>query len=473
MPRKKAPAKKQPKKVLAKKAPAKKKAVKKVVPKNVAPKKEKKKTKGPNYATLRGMKDILPKEGVSWQHMYHTAEDIANAYGFSYIETPILEQAMLFTRSIGKGTDVVDKEMYVFEDKDGSRVCLRPEVTASVARSYINHGMQTFPQPVKVWYWGQMFRHDRPQAGRYRQFHQFGCETLGVQSPVVDAELIAVAYNTLRDLGIETTVRINSIGTVEDRENYIVELVGYLRSKRSYLSDESKKRINKNPLRVLDSKHEQDQAVMEEAPQILDWLSDKSRGFFMNVLEYLDEAGIPYVLTPTLVRGLDYYTDTVFELYAEDDEGSQSALGGGGRYNGLIEQLGGEETPAAGFSLGIERIAMVLKKQREELEKQENYKPEKPGGIFFAQLGEQACKRSLYLIEELRRKDLRVYHNLAKSSLKAQLETANKLGVSHTLILGQKEVQDETILVRNMESGIQEVVDQKKIANTVQKLLSK
>ena len=306
MPRKKSTTKKQPqKKVQAKKATTKKKVVKKVDLKNVDPKKEKKKTKGPVYTTLRGMKDILPKEGVMWQHLYHTAEDIAGAYGFSYIETPILEQASLFVRSIGKGTDVVDKEMYIFEDKDGSKVCLRPEVTASIARSYINHGMHTFPQPVKVWYWGQMFRHDRPQAGRYRQFHQFGCETFGIQSPVVDAELIAVAYNMLRDLGIETTVKINSIGTPEDRENYIVELVGYLRSKRSYLSDESKKRINKNPLRVLDSKHEQDKAVMEEAPQILDWLSDKSRGFFMSVLEYLDEAGVPYVLTPTLVRGLD------------------------------------------------------------------------------------------------------------------------------------------------------------------------
>ncbi|OGH92460.1 MAG: histidine--tRNA ligase [Candidatus Magasanikbacteria bacterium RIFOXYC2_FULL_39_8] len=436
--------------------------------------KREKQPKGPAqlYTVLRGMKDILPKDGEMWQHIYHTAENIAAAYGFSYVETPVLEQSSLFIRSIGKGTDVVDKEMYTFDDRDGTKVCLRPEMTASVARAYMNHGLQTLPQPVKVWYWGQMFRHDRPQAGRYRQFHQFGCEILGEHSPVVDAELVVVAYNMLRDLGIETQVKVNSIGTLEDRQNYIVELVGYLRSKRSYLSEDSKKRINKNPLRILDSKLEQDIAVVEEAPQIIDWLSDTSKKFFMDVIEYLDEAGVPYVLTPTLVRGLDYYTDTVFELFADGQaEGSQSALGGGGRYNGLVAQLGGVDTPAAGFSLGIERIVSILRDREGAKEKaEENSIKQKPGGIFFAQLGDQARKRSLHLIEDLRREGIVLYHNLAKSSLKAQMEIANKLGVSHTLILGQKEVQDGTVLVRNMESGIQEVVDQKKVKNTIRKI---
>jgi histidyl-tRNA synthetase len=195
-----------------------------------------------------GMKDVIGRESRSFQRVYKTSQDIAEAYGFSFIETPILEPTSLFIRSIGKGTDVVDKEMYTFDDKDGSKVCLRPEGTASVARAYITHGMQTAPQPVKVWYFGPMFRHDRPQAGRYRLFHQFGCETLGEHSPVIDAELITVGYNTLKDLGISTSVRINSIGTPEDRENYIVELVGYLRSKRSYLSEESKKRLLKKSI---------------------------------------------------------------------------------------------------------------------------------------------------------------------------------------------------------------------------------
>lgn len=426
-------------------------------------------SKPSGYTTLRGMKDMFGQEGELFQYIYEAGKKIASAYGFGYIETPVLEQAQLFIRSIGKGTEVVDKEMYVFEDKDGSRVCLRPEMTASIARAYINNGMQSMPQPVKLWYFASMFRHDRPQAGRYRQFHQFSCETLGEHNPVVDAELIVVAYNMLRDLGINSMVKINSIGTLQDRENYLVELVGYLKSKRSYLSEDSKKRITKNPLRVLDSKLEQDIAVVEEAPQIIEWLSGDSKKFFMSVLEYLDEAGVPYVLTPTLVRGLDYYTDTVFELYPEsEEEGSQSALVGGGRYNGLVEQLGGQATPAAGFSMGIERVMHVLKKF---MSTEQQDQALKKGGVFFAQLGEQARKRSLYLLEELRRAGLLVQHNLAKSSLKAQLELANKCGSTHTLILGQKEVQDGTILIRNMESGIQEVVDQKKITNAVRKLL--
>jgi len=468
MPKKKATIKRTEtkKKTTAKEVVAKKNATTKV---NTAKKKTPAKKKGaPSYNTVRGMKDVLPKESADWKHIYHTAEAMANAYNFTYFETPIVEEAKLFIRSIGKGTDVVDKEMYTFENSDGEKLCLRPEGTAPVVRAYINYGMQTHPQPVKLWTYGPMFRHDRPQAGRYRQFNQFACETLGMHSPVVDAELISVAYNTVRDLGIAGVVHINSIGTAEDRENYLVELVGYLRSKRSYLSDLSKKRINKNPLRVLDSKDEQDQAVVAEAPQIIDWLSEDSKKFFMSVLEYLDEAGIPYVLDPTLVRGLDYYTDTVFEIYAEgDEEKSQGALAGGGRYNGLIEQLGGQETPAAGFGMGIERLMIALKEQRQK----DEYKPNPPGGLYFAQLGDQANKRALYLLEELRRNDITLHHNLAKSALKAQLEQANKIGATYTFILGQKEVQDGTILIRNMESGIQEIIDQKKIVNTAKKLL--
>ncbi|MFA7314528.1 MAG: histidine--tRNA ligase [Candidatus Magasanikbacteria bacterium] len=457
-----------PKKVITKKIDPIKKVVTKVVVEN---KKEKKVT----YNTLRGMRDILPKDGDTWQKVYEVARNVSTSYGFSYVETPILEQASLFIRSIGKGTDVVDKEMYVFEDKDNTRVCLRPEMTASLVRSYIENGMYTLPQPVKMWYHGQVFRHDRPQSGRFRQFYQFGCEIIGDNNPVVDAELISVAYNTLKDLGIETVVHINSIGTLQDRENYIVELVGYLRSKRSYLSEESKKRINKNPLRILDSKDEQDLAVIEEAPQIIDWLSVESKKFFTTVLEYLDETEIPYVLTPTLVRGLDYYSNTVFEFFCDDEEMAHIALGGGGRYNGLVEQLGGQPTPAAGFALGLDRMVMILKQRQEKAYREAMLNPvvktHKKNKIFFAQLGEQANKKALFVLELLRREGLFVYHNFSKLSLKAQMEIADKIGSTHTLILGQKEVQDGSILVRNMDSGIQEVVDQKKIANFVRKLL--
>ncbi len=479
-PSKKVAPKKNTKKTTKTKKPV-KKSVKKAPAKPASKKAPSETKKKPlSLSLIRGMKDVLPQQDKFWMSIYRSAEDIARAYGFKYMETPIVEQSSLFVKSIGKGTDVVDKEMYTFEDKEGSKSCLRPEFTAGVARAYIMHGLQTIPQPVKVWSWGPLFRHDRPQAGRYREFHQFNCEILGEHSPVVDAELISIAYHTITDLGIDVTVKINSIGTREEREQYIVELVGYLRSKRSYLSEQSKKRITKNPLRVLDSKEPEDQAIIEEAPQIIDWLSAQSKNFFMSVLEYLDELQIPYVLAPNLVRGLDYYTDIVFEIVEEGvEETSQGSLVGGGRYDGLIEKLGGQPTPAAGFGMGVERVMSILQKRAKERRNklissgETEDKEEKVGGIFFAQLGEQANRRALALIEMLRKEGIIVHHNLAKSSLKAQMEIANKFGVTHTLILGQKEVQDESILLRDMDSGNQEVIDQNKLKQTVKKLLNK
>ncbi|MBP9761301.1 MAG: histidine--tRNA ligase [Candidatus Magasanikbacteria bacterium] len=423
------------------------------------------------YETLRGMKDILPKDEKYWLAAYATASNIAQAYSYGYIETPIVENAKLFIRSIGKGTDVIEKEMYVFDDRDATKVCLRPEATASVVRAYIGHGMQSVPQPVKVWYQGPMFRHDRPQAGRYRQFHQFGCEVIGEKDPVVDAELITVAYNFLLDLGVESLVHINSIGNLEERQQYIIELVGYLRSKRAYLCEDCKIRINKNPLRVLDCKETGCQEVLEEAPQIIEWLSTESKDFFMKVLEYLDELHIPYMIQPKLVRGLDYYTDTVFELYAEQEEsGAQSALGGGGRYDMLVEQLGGRAgTPGSGFSIGLERVVNVLKHKESAVTEDKKKMVRK--GFFFAQLGGQARRSALRLIEELRRSHMRVGSNLCKNSLKTQLELADKMHASHTIILGQKEVQEGTVIVRDMDSGIQEIIDQKKLEKHLRKLL--
>lgn len=446
------------------------KPVAKVTKVKTSPVKESEKKEMKMLESLRGMKDILPRDGKEWSDVYRKAMDIAEAYGFQYMETPVVEPAQLFIRSIGRGTDVVDKEMYVFEDKDGSKVCLRPEFTASFVRSYIQHGMLNLPQPVKVWTWGQLFRHDRPQAGRYRQFHQFDCETFGEFDPVVDAELISVAYNFLRDLGIETTVHINSIGTLEDRQNYIMELVGYLKTKRSYLCEDCKKRLVRNPLRVLDCKEQGCKTVLQDAPQIIDWLSVKSKNFFMSVIEYLDELKVEYTLDSTLVRGLDYYSDTVFEIFANNaPEGSQTALGGGGRYDSLIEQMGGRPTPACGFALGMERVLYAIP----------NVKPVETGMVvkepkmFFAQLGDQARRRSLGLIEDLRRKGVTVDFNLAKGSLKTQLELADKVQATHTIIIGQKEVQDGTAIIRDMDSGIQETIDQKKIYQEVMKKLKK
>ncbi len=463
----KAPAK--PMKVAAK-AVAKPAPVKKVAPvKAVAAPAEDNKKTASQLALVRGMKDILPPQGDEWLRLWQNAANIATAYDFHYFETPTVEMASLFVRAVGRGTDVVDKEMYVFEDRDGGKLALRPEMTASVARAFVMHGLHTQSQPVKMWSIGPLFRYDRPQAGRYREFHQFDCETIGESAPVIDAELIAVGYNYLRELGLNVTVRINSLGTPQDREQYLVELVGYLRGKRAYLCEDCKKRLLKNPLRVLDCKVESCAGVVAEAPQIVDWLAESSKAFFMSVLEYLDELSIPYVLTPTLVRGLDYYTHTVFEYYTEGtDESAQSALGGGGRYDLLIEQLGGQPTPAAGFAIGLERVASAVERAQKMAEAPA---PSTKPVIFFAQLGEQARRRVLKLIEELRQGGIMVRHNLAKASLKTQMELANKYGTTHTLILGQKEVQDGTVLIRNMESGNQEIVDQKKLRQAILKIL--
>ncbi len=430
------------------------------------------------YALLRGMHDVLPREEKYWKNLYHTAENLAEHFQFNRIETPMLEEANLFIRSIGKGTDVVDKEMYVFEDRDGNKVALRPEETASVVRAYIMHGMWNQTQPVKMWYWGPMFRYDRPQAGRYRQFNQVGYETLGDADPVADAELILVAHNFYKDLGLPVEIHINSIGTPEERQRYKVSLVEYYRSKRSYLCDDCKQRLNKNPLRLLDCKQERCQPVKEDAPQIIDWLEEESKNHFTKVLEYLDELDVPYVLKSTLVRGLDYYTRTVFEVYpvvseAEADPtsvGSQSALGGGGRYDLLVEEMGGRPAPAAGFSLGIERSVSALKQY---MDANQIKPPVQKFDAFLAQLGDHARRRSLKTINELRNSGLKIDYNFSKNSLKSQLEAANSLQVPYALILGQKEVQDGTIIIRDMESGVQEIVDQKKVENLLKKKLSR
>ncbi len=428
------------------------------------------------YALLRGMHVVLPREEKYWKSLYHTAENLAEHFQFSRIETPLLEEANLFIRSIGKGTDVVDKEMYIFEDRDGNKVTLRPEETASAVRAYIMHGMWNMPQPVKLWYWGPMFRYDRPQAGRYRQFNQVGFETLGDADPVVDAELILIAHNFYKDLGLPVEIHINSIGTPEERQRYKTTLVDYYRSKRSYLCDDCKQRLNKNPLRLLDCKQERCQPVKEEAPQIIDWLEEESKNHFMKVLEYLDELAVPYVLKPTLVRGLDYYTRTVFEVFPVVGEaegaalGAQSALGGGGRYDLLVQEMGGKPAPAAGFSLGVERSVSALK---QHMDTNQIKMPGKRFDAFLAQLGDHARRRSLKTINELRSSGLKIDYNFSKNSLKSQLETANSLHVPYALILGQKEVQDGTIIIRDMESGVQEIVDQKKVEVVLKKKLAR
>ncbi|PIV51899.1 histidine--tRNA ligase [Candidatus Falkowbacteria bacterium CG_4_10_14_0_2_um_filter_36_22] len=421
------------------------------------------------FKRIRGMKDILFDEYRYWDLVVNKAGNLAKTYSFKQISTPLLENLELYKRSSGKSSDIVNKEMYSFIDKNGEKLAIRPEATPGMARAYIEHGMFNLPQPIKMFWLGPLLRHEKPQSGRLRQHTQFDLEIFGEASPVADFMLILIAFNFFRELQINVHIQINSIGCRECRKEYISRLLEFYRErgKRSKLCPDCKKRIIKNPLRLLDCKEEKCIELRAEAPQIVDFLCDECRNHFIKVLEYLDELDIPYNLNSFLVRGLDYYTKTVFEILpAEDDSSRQSSLGGGGRFDELVENLGGRPTPACGFGIGLERVILKIKEKNIPLKRdEENY-------VFIAQLGDQSRRKAIGLFEELRRGGINVRQSFTKDSLKAQLEEANRLGAKFTLILGQKEMIDGTILIRDMESGIQEVIDYKKIKNEIEKKLN-
>ncbi|MFA5029700.1 MAG: histidine--tRNA ligase [Patescibacteria group bacterium] len=419
-------------------------------------------------STVTGMRDILPQDQKYWEMVKKIATKISLDYGYSLINTPILENLEVFVRGIGKQTDVIEKEMFAFVDQGGDQLALRPEMTASVVRAYIQHGMINQPQPVKLFYLGPMFRHEKPQSGRFRQFYQFGWEAIGEISPALDAQLILMGWNSLNELGLESIIQVNSIGCPACREEYKKELVKYYRPKAKLLCESCKVRLTKNPLRLLDCKEESCRNLREEAPQILDYLDEECKTHFMKVVEYLDELDLPYVLNPYIVRGLDYYTKTIFEYWSIDDNEGKNAFGGGGRYDGLVKIMGGrEETPGVGLAMGLDRL--VAKLREKEIAIPEIYQPD----IFLAQLGEPAKRKAMVLYEKLRKSDFRLAQAFYKDSLKNQLEQANKLKVKFTLILGQKEISDGTILIRDMEGGVQEVVDFNKIVLEIKKRLEK
>lgn len=450
---------------------------------------------------LRGFKDTLPGEQKYWDLLRKKADQMSLDYGFERIDFPYLEETSLFNRSVGKETDIVEKEMFSFLDRGGENVSLRPEATAQVARAYINHGMFNLPQPVKLFYMGPMFRYDRPQSGRYRQFNQLGFEVLGDMHPVLDAQIIILTYNYLKEIGIPITIQINSIGCNNCRKEYKVQLVNYYKSQKNDLCEDCKDRLTKNPMRLLDCKEEKCSAIKEDAPQIIDFLCDECKNHFVKVLEFLDELEIPYNLNAHLVRGLDYYTKTVFEIWplqtanaagtdsshgqeklklgqeklalsglsskssgAEEVKG-QSALGGGGRYDNLVEMLGGRSTPAIGVSLGLERIILKIKELNLSVPEREKRE------LFVAQLGEAAKRKAMKLYETLRSEGLKVSEGFAKDGLKNQLELANKLGVRYALILGQKELSEGTILLRDMDAGVQETINYNKVVKDIKRRL--
>ncbi|MFA6603615.1 MAG: histidine--tRNA ligase [Patescibacteria group bacterium] len=455
--------KNKPRPVAAKKIPAKPKAPKAPVQAAAAPKPAVRNVATPQ--TLRGMRDTLPSEQRYWRFINRKIDLLARAYGYERVDTPILEETSLFMRSVGKQSDVVEKELFSFVDRGGENVSLRPEGTASLARAYINHGMFTLPQPVKLYYVGPMFRYERPQHGRLRQHHQFGFEAFGDANPVLDAEVILAAHLFYKDIGVKTVIHINSLGCHLCRPSYLTELTAYYRSKRSQICEDCKRRLLKNPLRLLDCKEAGCAALRESAPHIVDFLDEECKNHLMRVLEYLDELSVPYTLDPHLVRGLDYYTRTVFEVMPAEENPSEgtSALGGGGRYDGLVEQLGGRPTPACGFGIGLERAILQMKTLN--VEPTDDFKPD----IFLAQLGDTARRKAFTLFEDLRSAGIRVAATFSKSALKTQLETANRLGAKYTVIIGQKEVLDGTILIRDMESGMQEIVDYNKAAAEMKK----
>ena len=417
---------------------------------------------------LRGMKDILFEEYKYWDLVIKKASDFALLYGFKRVDTPIMEKQELYERTSGKGSDIVTKEMYTFIDKNGDKVALRPEATPGLVRAYVEHGMFNNPQPVKMFFLGPLFRHEKPQSGRYRQHTQFDLEIYGESKPAAEAQLITVAYNFFRELQIETQIQINSIGCPACRPEYVKKLTAYYkeRGKRSKICPDCKKRLIKNPLRLLDCKEEECIRMSEGAPQMVDSLCEDCHNHFIKVLEYLDELDLPYNLNPTLVRGLDYYNRTVFEFTPVDAEGRQISLGGGGRYDGLVEFMGGRPTPACGFGIGLERTILKIKEKNIPLKEE--------GGkiVFIAQLGETAKRKCMALFEDLRRAGFNVRQSFTKDNLKSQLEDADRANSGICLILGQKEVLDGTILIRDMESGIQEIIDYKKIVAELEKRIA-
>ncbi len=417
-----------------------------------------------------GMHDILPEDQRYFEKIYSVCEKIVNFYGFKKIDTPVLESTDLYQKGTGMSTDIVQKQMFGLKTKGGDDLSLRPEFTPGVARAYLEHGMHSLPQPIKLYSTGPLFRYERPQAGRYRQFHQFNLEIFGDTSPAIDAQIIQIFYSILEELKIKKiAIEVNSIGDNQCRPYYKKLLVSYFRSKSSSLCTDCKRRLKENPLRVLDCKEEKCHAIISQAPQTINHLCADCHAHFKYVLEFLDEIQLPYRLNPHLVRGLDYYTKTVFEIVSEstEEEKAKGSLAGGGRYDLLIKLLGGEETPASGGALGIERVKSLLSPK--EAKPSSYFNP----SIFLAQLGSSAKIKSLKLLEEFRKNKIQVAESLGRDSLKAQFKIADKMKVKYTLLLGQKEVLEESIIVRDMKTGKQETIKFDKVVKEMKKKLKK
>ena len=404
---------------------------------------------------IRGMNDILPAQSFVWQFAEDKVRAVLESYGYREIRMPIVEKTELFKRSIGEVTDIVEKEMYTFEDRNGDSLTLRPEGTAGCARACIQHSL-TNKQVQRLWYTGPMFRHERPQKGRYRQFHQVGVEVFGLEGPDVDAELLMLTARLWKQLGLEgLSLQVNSLGTSKARERYRDELVGYLKTVYAQLDADSQRRLKTNPLRILDSKNPQVQALLEKAPRLADYIDDDSHIHFETLCALLDSAGLDYEINPHLVRGLDYYGRTVFE-WLTDQLGAQGTVCAGGRYDALMEYLGGRATPAVGFALGLERIIALLENQGAEL-------PDASPHLYIVTVGEQAQQQGLLLSERLRDAlpKLRILTHCGGGSFKSQFKKADRSGARYALVLGEDEVQRGEIGIKPLRERIdQETVSE-------------
>ena len=402
---------------------------------------------------IRGMNDCLPTESGKWQQVEAGIRQVVASYGYQEIRTPIVESTDLFKRSIGEVTDIVEKEMYTFADRNGDSLTLRPEGTASAVRAGNEHGL-IYNQQQRLWYMGPMFRHERPQKGRYRQFHQFGVETYGLESADIDAEVILLSARLWKLFGISdhVTLQINSLGSNEARQNYKDALVAYLKQHESALDEDSLRRLESNPLRVLDSKNPEVQALVTDAPSLLDYLDEDSKAHFSLLCELLDNAGVAYEINPRLVRGLDYYNRTVFEWVTES-LGAQGTVCAGGRYDGLVEQLGGKPAPGVGFALGMERLVLLL----DTLEKIAQNQP--AADIYVTALGDDTRGYASQVAESLRDTDnqFRVMLHCGGGNLKKQLKRADKVGASVALLIGSEEMEVRQVTLKPLRGNGEQV----------------
>ncbi len=404
--------------------------------------------------TPKGMRDIIGDDYYKFQGLFEKAQEVAVYYGFKPIETPILEHESVFTSAVGVGTDIVDKEMYNLKTKGGDHLAMRPEQTAGLMRAYIEHGMQSLPQPVMLYHSGPVFRHDNPQKGRYRQFYQFDVDALGSDSSILDALIIKTLISILEDAGAkDLVVSINSIGDKESRPAYLKELVSYYKKHIDVLPALDQERLKINPLRILDSKHPVTKALNEDAPDAISYLDTHGKKHFKEVLQYLDDMNITYSIDKLLVRGLSYYTHTVFEIMEKNEDGTMQTIAGGGRYDYLGKMIGSKkDIPAVGGSLGMDRI--VERPWFKNLAPRILKKPK----VFFVQLGFEAKLKSLQVIEILRKNKIPVEQSISKDGLGAQLGLAEKLGIPYAIIFGQKEALDESVIVRNMQTRSQDTI---------------